>query len=113
MITIYHNPRCSKSRQSIAFMEQEGVAYKIIKYLVADLTETDLKVILQKLNYTPLQLVRTKDALWKDVFEQHNLNDDQIIEAMVKNPQLIERPIIVNGSRAIIARPTEKISELL
>lgn len=113
MITIYHNPRCSKSRQSIAFMEQEGVAYKIIKYLDADLNETDLKAILQKLNYAPIQLVRTKDSLWKDNFEHHNYEDEEIIKIMVKNPQLIERPIVVNGSRAIIARPTEKINELL
>lgn len=113
MITIYHNPRCSKSRQSIAFMEQEGVAYKIIKYLDADLNETDLKAILQKLNYAPIQLVRTKDSLWKDNFEHQSYEDEEIIKIMVKNPQLIERPIVVNGSRAIIARPTEKINELL
>ncbi|MDR2224156.1 MAG: arsenate reductase (glutaredoxin) [Flavobacteriaceae bacterium] len=113
MITIYHNPRCSKSRQSIAFMEQEGVAYKIIKYLDADLTETDVKALLLKLNYQPIQLVRTKDSLWKDSFEQNTFNDDDIIKAMVLNPQLIERPIVVNGSKAIIARPTEKISEIL
>ena len=113
MITIYHNPRCSKSRQSIAFMEQEGVAYKIIKYLDADLNEMDLKAIFSKLNYSPIQLVRTKDTLWKEKFEQNLLNDEEIIQIMVQNPQLIERPIVVNGSKAIVARPTEKISEIL
>ncbi len=113
MITIYHNPRCSKSRESIAFMEQQGVAYKIIKYLDADLTETDVKTILQKLNYAPIELVRTKDALWQDNFGNMTMSEEEIIEAMVRNPKLIERPIVVNGPRAVIARPTEKIHEIL
>lgn len=113
MITIYHNPRCSKSRESIAFMEQQGVAYKIIKYLEADLTESDVKTILNKLNYNPIELVRTKDALWKDTFGDATLSDEEIIEAMVNNPKLIERPIVVNGGKAVIARPTEKIHEIL
>ncbi|MHC5310197.1 arsenate reductase (glutaredoxin) [Myroides sp. LJL116] len=113
MITIYHNPRCSKSRESIAFMEQQGVAYKIIKYLDAELTETDVKTILQKLNYSPIQLVRTKDSLWQETFGQKELTDEQIIQAMVENPKFIERPIVVNGPRAVIARPTEKIHEIL
>ncbi|AJA67491.1 arsenate reductase (glutaredoxin) [Myroides odoratimimus] len=113
MITIYHNPRCSKSRESIAFMEEQGVAYKIIKYLDADLTENDVKTILTKLNYNPIDLVRTKDAFWKDTFGSNTLSDDEIIEAMVLNPKLIERPIVVNGPKAVIARPTEKIHEIL
>lgn len=113
MITIYHNPRCSKSRESIAFMEQQGVAYKIIKYLDAELTELDLKNILKKLNYSPIQLVRTKDSLWQETFSQELLSEDQIIQALVENPKLIERPIVVNGPRAVIARPTEKIHEIL
>ncbi|MEC4114333.1 arsenate reductase (glutaredoxin) [Myroides pelagicus] len=113
MITIYHNPRCSKSRESIAFMEQQGVAYKIIKYLDADLTETDVKKILQKLDYSPIELVRTKDSLWQDTFGDVTLSDEQVIQAMVDYPKLIERPIVVNGPKAVIARPTEKIYEIL
>ncbi|MTG97964.1 MULTISPECIES: arsenate reductase (glutaredoxin) [Myroides] len=113
MITIYHNPRCSKSRESIAFMEQQGVAYKIIKYLDADLTPTDVKTILTKLNYSPIELVRTKDSLWQETFGDATLSDEEVIEAMVNYPKLIERPIVVNGPRAVIARPTEKIHEIL
>ncbi len=113
MITIYHNPRCSKSRESIAFMEQQGVAYKIIKYLDAELTQEDLKKILKKLNYSPIQLVRTKDSLWQETFGQRDLSEEQIIQALVDNPKFIERPIVVNGPRAVIARPTEKIHEIL
>lgn len=113
MVTIYHNPRCNKSRESIAFMEQQGVAYKIVKYLEADLTESDVKIILKKLDYKPIDLVRTKDAFWQETFAESNLSEEQIIQAMVENPQIIERPIVVNGPKAVVARPTEKIHEIL
>ncbi|MGG5507248.1 MULTISPECIES: arsenate reductase (glutaredoxin) [unclassified Myroides] len=113
MITIYHNPRCSKSRESIAFMEQQGVAYKIIKYLDANLGYDDIKALLQKLNFTPIELVRTKDAFWQENFANKTLSDEDIIQAMVAYPQIIERPVVVNGSKAIVARPTEKIHQIL
>lgn len=113
MITIYHNPRCSKSRESIAFMEQQGVAYKIIKYLDANLSYDDINALLQKLNYSPIELVRTKDAFWQENFADKNLSDEEIIEAMVTYPKIIERPVVVNGSKAIVARPTEKIYQIL
>jgi len=113
MITIYHNPRCSKSRESIAFMEQQGVAYKIIKYLDANLTSSDIKALLQKLNFSPIELVRTKDSFWQENFASQTLSDDDIVQAMVTHPQIIERPVVVNGSKAIVARPTEKIYQIL
>ena len=113
MITIYHNPRCSKSRESISFIEAQGKAYKIIKYLDADLTKDDLRVILKKLNYTPIQLIRVKDQLWQENYSNQILSDEELLALMVDNPKLIERPIVINGSRAVVARPTEKISEIL
>lgn len=113
MITIYHNPRCSKSRESIAFMEQQGVAYKIIKYLDANLSYDDIKALLQKLNFAPIELVRTKDAFWQENFADKVFSDEEIIQMMVTYPKIIERPIVVNGSKAIIARPTEKIYQIL
>ena len=113
MITIYHNPRCSKSRESIAFMEQQGVAYKIIKYLDANLSYDDINALLQKLNYSPIELVRTKDAFWQENFADKNLSDEEIIQTMVTYPKIIERPVVVNGSKAIVARPTEKIYQIL
>ncbi|TDS55325.1 arsenate reductase (glutaredoxin) [Myroides indicus] len=113
MITIYHNPRCSKSREGLCFLEQHGIEHKIIKYLDDNISEIELKSILKKLNYQPIQLVRTKEALWKDNFADKDLNYDEIIKIMTENPRLIERPIIINGDKAIVARPIEKIKEII
>lgn len=113
MITIYHNPRCSKSREGLCFLEQHGIEHKIIKYLDDNISEIELKSILKKLNYQPIQLVRTKEALWKDNFADKDLSGDEIIKIMTENPKLIERPIVINGDKAIVARPAEKIKEII
>ncbi|MFC2127612.1 arsenate reductase (glutaredoxin) [Bacteroidota bacterium] len=110
---IYHNPRCTKSRQGVAFLEEAKVDFEIIKYLETPLDKETLKDLLVKLDYTPIQLVRKTEAVWKENFKGKNLSDDQIIEAMLANPKLMERPIIVKNNKAVIARPTEKIQELL
>ncbi len=110
---IYHNPRCTKSRQGVAFLEEAKVDFEIIKYLETPLKKEELKDILVKLNYTPIQLVRKTEAIWKENFKGKELSDEEIIEAMVSNPKLIERPIILKDNKAVVARPTEKISELL
>lgn len=113
MITIYHNPRCSKSREGLTYLEDKGVQYKITKYLDEPLTKEELTDILKKLDYKPLELVRTKEEIWKELTKDKNLNDVEIIEAMVKYPRLIERPIIINGDKAVVARPSEKIDEII
>ena len=113
MLTIYHNPRCSKSREGLTFLEEKGVDYKIIKYLDEPLTKEALTSLLKKLKYKPIELVRTKEAIWKEEFAGKDLSDDAIIEAMMAHPKLIERPIVINGDRAVVARPTEKIAEIL
>lgn len=113
MITIYHNPRCSKSREGLAFLESKGLEYKIIKYLDEPLTKAELVSLLHKLNYTPIELVRTKEAVWKENYANRKLSDDDIIEALVENPRLIERPIVIKGNKAVVARPTDKIGLLL
>lgn len=113
MIKIYHNPRCSKSRDAISFLEENKIEFKTIKYLDESITKTELISILKKLNYTPIQLVRTKEKIWIDNFKNKELTEDNIIEAMLQNPKLIERPIVINGNKAIIGRPTNKITEIL
>lgn len=113
MITIYHNPRCSKSREGLTYLEDKGVSYKITKYLDEPLTKEELTDLLRKLNYTPIELVRTKEAIWKELTQDKDLSDDEIIEAMVAHPRLIERPIIINGDKAVVARPTENIDKVL
>lgn len=112
MITIYHNPRCSKSRESLELLEKTGKEYSVVKYLDTPLTKIEIKDLLQKLGIKPLELVRKKEDIWKELFAAKNLNSVQIINALAKYPQLIERPIIVNGDKAVIARPAEKAKEI-
>jgi arsenate reductase len=110
---IYHNPRCTKSRQGVAFLEDAKVEFEIVKYLDTPLNEAELKDILAQLDYTPIQLVRKTEAIWKENYKGKDLSDAEIIKAMVENPKLIERPIIMNNNKAVVARPTEKISDVL
>lgn len=112
MITIYHNPRCSKSREGLELLEKTGKEYSVVKYLDTPLTKIEIKDLLQKLGIKPLELVRQKEDIWKELFAAKNLNSVQIINALTKYPQLIERPIIVNGDKAVIARPAEKAKEI-
>ena len=113
MITIYHNPRCSKSRLGVAYLEEKKVAFNIVKYLEDKFTVKTLSAIITKLNIKPEQLVRKNEAIWKSDFKGKVLSDTEIIEAMVNYPKLIERPIVVNINKAVVARPTEKIDSIL
>lgn len=113
MITIYHNPRCTKSRQGVAFLNDSGKDFKTVLYLDNPIDKDTLKNLLKKLDYTPIELVRKNEAIWKEQFKGKELNDEQIIDAMIEFPKLMERPIIVNGAKAVVGRPTEAIEKLL
>lgn len=113
MIKVYHNPRCSKSRAGLEFLSSHTTDFKIINYIKNPLSEEELTQLISYLQIPPLALVRTKEAIWKDKFKGKTLTDQQIINAMVTYPQLIERPIVVNGSKAVIARPVDKIAQIL
>lgn len=113
MIQIFHNSRCSKSRECLAFLEETGKEYEVIKYLENVPSYEELKSIIEKLNIKPIELVRQKEKIWIENFKGKTLSDKQIIEAMIANPTLIERPIVINGDKAIIARPIEKGLEVL
>lgn len=113
MIKIYHNPRCSKSRQGVKYLEDKGLEFEVIQYLKDEFTADELKEVIQKLNIKPIELVRTKETIWKENLKDLELSDDQIIQAMVENPRLIERPIVVNKDKAVVARPTENIDQVL
>ena len=113
MIQIYHNSRCGKSRECLAFLEKSGQEYEIIKYLEDVPTFDELKEIIKKLGIKPIELVRRKEKIWTDNFKDKPLSDDEIIQAMILNPILIERPIVINGDKAIIARPLEKVTAIL
>lgn len=113
MIKIYHNPRCSKSRQGLEILTKSGKPFEIIKYLDDTLSSENLKEIIKLLDIKPIDLVRKNEAIWKNDFKGKVLSDIQIIDAMVKNPKLIERPIIVNEKKATIGRPPEIILDIL
>ena len=113
MITIYHNPRCTKSREGLCEIENLNQPFEIRKYLDEPFTKSELEDVIKKLNIKPIELVRTKESIWIENYKGKDLSDTQIIEAMLQNPKLIERPIVVNGDKAVIARPKEKINEIL
>lgn len=113
MIQIYHNSRCRKSRECLAFLEDSGQEYQVVKYLEDVPTFEELKSIIQKLKIKPIALVRKKEKIWIENFKDKILTDDEIILAMILNPILIERPIVINGVNAIIARPLHKINDII
>ncbi|GGW62311.1 arsenate reductase [Winogradskyella epiphytica] len=113
MITIYHNPRCSKSRQGLAILEASNKPFETVKYLETPLSASELKAIISKLEIKPIDLVRKNEAIWKEEFKGKELTDDQVIEAMVTNPKLIERPIVTNGNKAVVGRPPESIESII
>ncbi|MEO8516937.1 MAG: arsenate reductase (glutaredoxin) [Flavobacterium sp.] len=113
MITIYHNSRCSKSREGVCFLEETKQPFQVINYIENAPTKSELKELLKKLNITPLELVRKKESVWIENYKGKDLTDDAIIQVMIDHPKLIERPIIVNGDKAVIARPTDRINEIL
>lgn len=113
MITIYHNPRCGKSRDCLAFLETSDKKFEIIKYLETPLSFNELKEIIRKLSINPIELIRKNETIWKENFKGKELSDSEIIQSMVDYPILMERPIVVYSDKAIIARPLEKIKEII
>jgi arsenate reductase len=113
MITIYHNPRCAKSREGLYEIENLNWPFKIRKYLDEPFSKDELKEVVKKLKIIPLELVRTKESIWIENYKGKQLTDEEIIDALLLYPKLIERPIIVNGNKAVIARPKEKINDIL
>lgn len=113
MITIYHNPRCRKSREGLAVLEASENEFEVIHYLTHPLSESELKGLLKKLGIPVEQLIRKNESIWKEQFKNKILSDPELIKAMVTYPKLIERPIVVRDNRAVIGRPKEKILDLL
>ncbi len=112
MLRIYHNPRCAKSRAALKYLDEKGVFFEIIEYLKEPLTEKELATILKKLDMKPLDLIRKNESLYKENYKGKDFTEREWINIIVDNPKLLERPIVVNGSKAVLARPAEKIDEL-
>ncbi|WP_299220388.1 arsenate reductase (glutaredoxin) [uncultured Aquimarina sp.] len=113
MTTIYHNPRCSKSRQCLAILEEKNEDLNIIKYLDNPLTEAKLSEIIDLLGIKPIDLVRKNEAIWKQEFKGKSLTDNELIRIMCEHPKLIERPIVTKNNKAIIGRPPERVIDIL
>jgi len=111
-VTIYHNPRCGKSRQTLALLEARGIAPRIVEYLKTPPDAATLKRLLKQLGLKPAQLVRKKEAAEAGI-DPAKLAEDKLIAAMVKHPIVIERPIVVNGDQAALGRPPEAVLKIL
>lgn len=113
-VTIYHNPRCSKSRQTLALIEGKGVTPHVVEYLKTPPSREKLQAILDKLGMKPRELMRRGEALYKELgLDDPKLGDDELIAAMVQNPILIERPIVLSGDKACLGRPPENVIDIL
>ncbi|MEE2732805.1 MAG: arsenate reductase (glutaredoxin) [Pseudomonadota bacterium] len=114
MTKIYHNPRCSKSRETLKLLQENGIEPEIILYLETPPDAKTLKGLLKQLGLKPRQLMRTKEAEYKaQGLDNPDLSDDELVAAIIATPKLIERPIVVNGKKAALGRPPEQVLEIL
>ena len=113
MIQIYHNSRCGKSRECLAFLEDSGQEFEVIRYLENVPTFDKLKSVIEKIGIKPIEFVRKKEKIWVENFKNNTMTDDEIIQTMISNPILIERPIVISGNRAIIARPLKNATNII
>ena len=113
MLTVYHNPRCGKSREALKLLDDKGLDYEVRKYMDEPMSPTELEDVLEKLNMTAFDLLRTKEKVWKDEFADKDLDENELILLMIENPRLMERPIVINGDKAVVARPTERIEDIV
>jgi arsenate reductase len=114
MTTIYHNPRCSKSRQTLELLKEHNVEAEVIEYLKTPPSRTQLVEILSMLGLEPRQLMRTKEPEYKEQgLDDESLSRDQLIDAMLATPKLIERPIVISNGKAAIGRPPETVLDIL
>ena len=112
-VTIWHNPRCSKSRNAVALLEEKGVEAEVVKYLDTPPSKEELADLLKMLDIPARELMRTKEDIYKSLDLKNENDEGKLIEAMAANPKLIERPIVIKDGKAAIGRPIENIIELL
>lgn len=110
MIKIYHNPRCSKSRQGLEILKDSKLNFEVVEYLKNPLSKGEVEEIISTLKIKPIDLVRTNETDWKDHFKGKKLSDEEIISALVNYPKLIERPIVISNKKGVIGRPPENIA---
>ncbi|EZQ19057.1 arsenate reductase (glutaredoxin) [Pseudomonas sp. G11-1] len=112
-VSIYHNPRCSKSRQALALLEQQGDELEVIQYIDTPPDSATLSALLQQLGLSARELMRKGENVYKELqLDDPDLSEAELVQAMVDYPRLIERPIVIRDGKAIIARPPERVLEL-
>ena len=112
-VTIWHNPRCSKSRNAVTLLEEKGIDAEVVKYLDTPPSKEELVAVLKMLGISARELMRTKEAIYKELNLKEETDEDKLIDAMVENPKLIERPVVIKDGKAAIGRPIENIIDLL
>lgn len=113
MITIYHNNRCGKSRSALSILQEKNIKFEVVEYLKDVPSVEELTSIINKLNIKPHDLIRTKEPIYIEKYKGKTLSDNEWIQAMHEHPILIERPIVINGNKVVVARPPEKIHEVI
>ena len=113
MLTIYHNPRCSKSRETLKLIEEAGSTVEVVEYLKTPPSRETLVTLIDKLGVRPELLIRKGEKIYKEEYKGQSLTDEQWIDAMVKHPVLIERPIVVDSKKAVIGRPPQNVIDLI
>lgn len=109
---IYHNPRCTKSREGLNYLKTQSDDIQIINYMKKGLSADDLKEILLKLNKTPREIIRTKEAVYKNELKDKQFTDEEWIKIIIEHPQLLQRPIVMNKTKAVLAQPPQEIDKL-
>lgn len=113
MITVWHNPKCSKSREAVKLLEEKGENIEIVKYLETAPSREEIVSLLTKIGISARELMRTKEDLYKELGLSKVNDEEKLIDALVQNPRLIERPVLIDGNKAIIGRPVEKVIEFI
>lgn len=109
----YHNPRCAKSREGLQLLMEKKIVPEIVDYMNEPLTPAELSEVLRKLGISATDLVRKKEKIWKEEFADKELSEEELVLAMIENPKLMERPILVNADKAAIGRPPENLLEVI
>lgn len=109
----YHNNRCRKSREGLIFLKDRNINPEIIEYMNSKLNEQEIKYVLKLLNYKAIDLIRKNESIYKEKIKNNSLSENELIKWMIKEPKLIERPILINNNKAIIGRPSENFLEVI
>lgn len=113
MLTIYHNPRCKKSRAGLSYLQDNNIPHQVVEYLKHPLTEEQINSLLKKLQTTPEKIIRTQEKVYKEQFKGQSLTESQWIAALAEYPKMLQRPIVEAKEKAVLAQPPETIDQLL